>query len=595
MNSKLWFCFLVILAGCVPQEDLSLTNRSIGVIGCSNTAQTVYGYRWAGGEKMWIITEDTLHSYDGGAVRDWADDNSKLWDVFDTHFLRNPTTSIVWWQLCIRQDEVARSYEDAEQVLDILRQRIPGVRIYVSPLADYTGTVCEITGREGLEQAKSLALELADRNEDVFSGPFLGPLEPSQIMEQEDHCHPNEEGMGLMGKQLKDFFDREVLPANDSNLAQLENPVGQRNQQDYTQEAGISQEIQDFLRAGSSDKRITAAFQPVACQQSPQRKWDASYYQGKLIDTHLHIASIPDDPEDTFDDAPFPVLGVNLNVDDYLCMLTYEGTAKAFVFFPVWDPIRDESIEIVRKAREENSEMIVSFIMPPDDDGSPDGFPTVDAETLQEMLATEPGLFKGYGEIGLYARGDHGGPQGAPALPPDSERLQKIYPVLKEHNLVVYFHLGEGQQESFERVLEAHPDITFIWHGDQLIPYENGVQNLEHIAEILEGHPNVYYGIDELYGDVWLLRPEVTKEEFIAHFKDYAPLLKKDLATWKEFIEEHPDQVIWGSDRGVASVWTIDKDVALVLNDYVRYFIGHLSPDVQEKFAYLNAERALGR
>jgi hypothetical protein len=52
----------------------------------------------------------------------------------------------------------------------------------------------------------------------------------------------------------------------------------------------------------------------------------------------------------------------------------------------------------------------IPFLMPPDNDGSPDGFPTVNSEVLNEMLEIEPGLFKGYGEIGLYAR-NGGGPE----------------------------------------------------------------------------------------------------------------------------------------------------------------------------------------
>src|SRR3989338_7570273 len=102
--------------------------------------------------------------------------------------------------------------------------------------------------------------------------------------------------------------------------------------------------------------------------------------------------------------------------------------------------------------------------MAPDRDGDPYGFVTVDAQELTEMLNVYPGLFKGYGETGLY-----GHPGGAPPLPPDSQRLVEIYPVVRDNNLMVYFHLGEGQKESWEKALAANRDITFIWHGDQLI------------------------------------------------------------------------------------------------------------------------------
>lgn len=348
-----------------------------------------------------------------------------------------------------------------------------------------------------------------------------------------------------------------------------------------------------LYRAGSPTGLVATALAPGDCPPPPKRNWDSSFYQGPLIDTHIHIASIPEEPENFDKNGDHPVMGYNLKIADYVCMMDYENTKKVFAFFPVWDPITAESLEIVKTTMAKHGDRFVPFIMPPDHDNDISGFPTVSAEALKKMLNVYPGLFQGYGEIGLYARGDHGGPKGAPELPPDSPRLSAIYPIVRQHNLLVYFHLGEGHQASFERTLAANPDINFIWHGDQLIPYEQGGQNLKNIDDILSKHPNAYYGVDELYGDVWLLRPEVSQAKFLAHFKDYEPLLKKDLATWKSFIEKHPDQVLWGTDRGWSTAWSVDPDVALTLNNYSRAFIGRLTPAVQEKFAYKNAERLL--
>ncbi|MBI4086694.1 amidohydrolase family protein [Candidatus Kaiserbacteria bacterium] len=345
------------------------------------------------------------------------------------------------------------------------------------------------------------------------------------------------------------------------------------------------------------DTRVSAALgkplEETNCPPPPERHPYRSSYLGPMVDTHVHMAPIPDGP--VASDELRPTLGVNLTIADYVCMMDTEGTSKAFTFFPVWEPIISESVDVVDKTMERYPDRFVPFLMPPDRDDRPDGFPTVTADILSNMLKVVPGLFKGYGEIGLYARGDHGGPTGAPELPPDSSRLLAIYPVVRKDKLLVYFHLGQGQQESFEKVLSANPDINFIWHGDQLIPYgEGGKQNLSHIAEILERHPNAYYGVDELYGDVWLLRHDIPKEKFFTHLEKYEPLLKKDLATWKDFIEAHPDQVLWGTDRGGSALWSLDLDVAIALNDYTRAFIGRLDPSVQEKYAHKNAERLIG-
>lgn len=378
-----------------------------------------------------------------------------------------------------------------------------------------------------------------------------------------------------------------------SNLPEIENENVEVPQEIPVEE--VIADKQEEINKGRSfeekywEERINATFEPVDCPLPPKRNLPDSYYKGPMIDAHIHFHSLPDAaPSLDLSELRGDNLGTTSRVDDWICMLNYEGTKKAFVFFPVWDPIIEQSLDVVKKALEKYPDHFVPFIMPPDNDGSPHGSSTVDAKKLRRMLEVYPGLFRGYGEIGLYHRHE-----GAAALPPNSKRLKEIYPVVREHNLVVYFHLGEGQKDAFEEVLKENPDITFIWHGDQLIQCESCKKNLDDVAEILENHPNVYYGVDELYGDVFLLRPhDGNKKEFLDHFKDYEPLLEKDLETWKDFIEDHPDQVLWDTDRGIAN-WSTDLDVALTLNNYTRAFIGHLDPAIQEKFAYKNAERLI--
>ncbi len=197
-------------APSVSQAEVAST--TVGFIGCSNTRQTVYGYRWAGGSKLWKVYRETLNDYDDGSVRNWADPDALgyagLWERLDAHLATYPNTTAVWWQLCLPRDQAEITIAEVKPVLEQIRSRIPGVTVYVSPLADYTQNVCEITGVEGIERAHSLAAELDTRHEDVLPGPTLGPLSLAEIATQEqDRCHPNEEGMGTMGAQLKTFFD----------------------------------------------------------------------------------------------------------------------------------------------------------------------------------------------------------------------------------------------------------------------------------------------------------------------------------------------------------------------------------------------------
>ncbi|MBI2013623.1 MAG: hypothetical protein HYS87_02245 [Candidatus Colwellbacteria bacterium] len=344
------------------------------------------------------------------------------------------------------------------------------------------------------------------------------------------------------------------------------------------------------------DGRLTRAIGEYNCPTVSNLPDFGKLYDGPLIDTHMHIPHPPEGPEflDSLPySSPHPQLGRSITVSDYICNFKTTGITKAFIFFPVFRGLEDLHLAVADASVKRYPEFLVPFIMPPENDNDPSGFPTVSVDVLGEMLQVYSGLFRGYGEIGLYARGDNRGPTGAPELPPDSERLREIYPMIRENNLLVYFHLGRGQQESYERVLSANPDINFIFHGDQLIPYDRGVQNLNIIDGILSRHKNVYYGIDELYGDVWLLHPDKSKDQFFKHFENYEELLEYDIATWKGFIERHPDQVLWGTDRGVGNIWSMDRDVGLTLTRYARAFIALLEPSVQDRFAHLNAEALL--
>ncbi len=340
--------------------------------------------------------------------------------------------------------------------------------------------------------------------------------------------------------------------------------------------------------------RINAALAPSYCPPIEKTTYPGSYYQGQLTDTHLHIPDIPDWPADEEPRAdelegrfggPRAFIGWNVKMSEIACTLKHESTHKNFAFFPVYEemPEPEQILYIWKKTMEIYPEQFTPFIMSSGDDDEPNGFPTVDAATLREMLAIYPGLFQGYGEIGLYKREG-----GAAELPPDAQRLLDIYPVLREHNLVVYFHLGDGHKYEFEKVLKANPDITFIWHGDQL--------SADEVEDILSEHPNAYYGIDAFWGhdqDTFHLFVGKSKEAYLNKMDaEFDTVLNYAVADWKSVIERHPDQVLWGIDRGDA-VWNYDLDVGQMQVKLARAFIGKLKPDVQEKFAYKNAQRLL--
>lgn len=298
------------------------------------------------------------------------------------------------------------------------------------------------------------------------------------------------------------------------------------------------------------------------------------YYNGDLIDTHFHIPP----PLDV--SPPRPLLGTTITMKNIVCTLRAEDTSAVFAFYPVFDsyPFQD-FLKIPINVKEKYGGLFVPFLMPPGPDDLP---PSMSAKKIKPMLAEAPGLFQGYGEIGLY---DLESKRNADDYPPDVPLFQKIYSLVRKHQLIVYFHPGDRQADNFANVLAENPDINFIVHGDQI---------QGDIDALMDAYPNIYYSVDMLYGDQYLLRADGTKREFLDGLADWEPLLEQDLATWQPLIEEHPNRFMWATDRGDA-VWTYNKKIGRTLANYGRAFIARLSPDVQKKFAYKNAQRLINK
>lgn len=332
------------------------------------------------------------------------------------------------------------------------------------------------------------------------------------------------------------------------------------------------------------EQRIAAALEPVSCPPVEEIQYPSSYYQGPFIDSHFHIGSLSDQPPgDPLELPEYAWLGESITIDEIACTLKHDGIIAAFSFFNVWEDIEIPSIAVTKEIMDRYPDLFVPFIQPPDDPT-----PVVRASALKEMLSVFPGLFDGLGEIGFYGKY---GPVNDP--PPDAPVYLENYKLAEEHNLMVYYHLGRGHAEQFKQVIADHPNINFIFHGDTVTG--DGSTLVGVLTDIIASNKNVFYTIDELYGDEWLLQTGVSKQEFLAHFEDYEPLIQKDLDTWKEAIQAYPDQFMWGTDRGDEPLWTYDREVGEQLIDYSRAFIGRLDPEVQERFAYKNAQKLLNR
>jgi hypothetical protein len=336
------------------------------------------------------------------------------------------------------------------------------------------------------------------------------------------------------------------------------------------------------------EKRVDEALETYDCEEIPQENLPDDSYKGPLIDTHLHIPPLPDgfgDGEDNekslgvdadlYDQIPnelVPLLGKSVTIGKIACTLQQEGSMKVFAFFSVFPESPIPLIEVAKRTMEEYPLLFVPFIQSTGEEIS-----TVEAEILRKMLDVEPNLFKGLGEIG-------DSPTEPINLPSNDPIYLGDFEVAKEQNLIVYFHPGWEDHENLEDALQQFPEVTFIVHADNIRPY---------IKDLMDRNQNIYFTANDLFEEHIPKFRFGEKEVFIeAMERDWDILLDDAVEMYKPLIEAHPDRFMWGTDRADIA-WTYDEDVGILLARYGRAFIGRLNPEVQENFAYKNAERLI--
>jgi predicted TIM-barrel fold metal-dependent hydrolase len=96
-----------------------------------------------------------------------------------------------------------------------------------------------------------------------------------------------------------------------------------------------------------------------------------------------------------------------------------------------------------------------------------------------------------------------------------------------------------------------------------------------------------------------LLSPEgkaaETAERFLADVNRIGSdrLVEDGLTESAALLQKYPDRIFWGTDLG--PTWHFEDSVTGMVIKISREFIGKLPTDVQEKYAYKNAQRVFGR
>ncbi|MDP3733833.1 MAG: amidohydrolase family protein [Nanoarchaeota archaeon] len=299
----------------------------------------------------------------------------------------------------------------------------------------------------------------------------------------------------------------------------------------------------------------------VPCNLAPlQRQFsNTPYYTGPLFDAHIHLPGLPE-------------------IKKLSCTFDKEKVKGAIGFY--WSSQQSQSLEKTLTEAEsiktDSSGKIRLFLMPK----------PYSLKTLEDIEATQKGLFTGYGEMAFYSRGNPS--QSYYPQSPDEQQFLDLYVLAGKNNFVVMIHPDQGQESAIENVLQKNPNVKFYFHGEEI---ESAIMGL------MDKYTNVYYSIDATLsrlprsGDA--LHVSRTEEEYVSRVKqNFNAMLNGAVNDWKTKIEKHPDRFTWGTDRGGES-WHYGEEVSRLFEELSRAFIGQLDPAVQEKFAYKNAEKLL--
>ena len=376
----------------------------------------------------------------------------------------------------------------------------------------------------------------------------------------------------VIEKVTRDITEREIKRLAGGEVDQIKQAEIDRITQKKTEE--ITQRILGVSGDAKSLQDVECDKKPVLRQFS-----SASYYTGPLIDAHLHMPFTFDVPKSLYTQADYDgaVLEKDVAAGSIMCVFDKTGVKSAIGFYVIPSLLKGQAVVQIKEIDKTFAGRITPFMMPAHVSAL-----NVQPADVESVLNANPGLFKGYGEIGMYKDAYKG-------TSPDDASLLPFYDIADKYELVVMMHPDYGQRQAIEKILQDYPGVQFLFHGEQMRPYA---------AEIVAKYPNGYYTIDgdlsdipgehqsvNLYGDK-------TKEEFVAHFKrDYEQVLATAVTTWKGPIEKNPNKFLWGTDRGFTMHF--DAEVGALLDEIARAFIGQLDPAVQEKFAYKNAERLI--
>jgi len=310
-----------------------------------------------------------------------------------------------------------------------------------------------------------------------------------------------------------------------------------------------------------SSKKMNREFVP---------KFKGPHYIGPLFESHLHMPELVQD--DSIQNTS--TLNIDVTAQEIIDYLNKENINQAIAFSLPNPQKFQEYYTIANKFRD--VEAIKLFV----------GYPGPYPQMLESILGMSNGLYKGLGELGFYTYPLKG-------TPPDAPQMSALYNIIGKNNMIVMLHPDNGQAENVRNMLRKHPDVKFLFHGNEIC-YD--------IDAIISEFDNAYFSIDSavffttvynfpgrmprikpLYG-VFMSGPV---EKFVNDVGiQYYDILNDNIDFWKPKIVANPTKYLWGTDKFLPWHWT--EEASQLFEEFARAFTGALPKQVQEMYAHTN-------
>ena len=208
---------------------------------------------------------------------------------------------------------------------------------------------------------------------------------------------------------------------------------------------------------------------------------------------------------------------------------------------------------------------------------------------LRQYLQPKGPLW-GFGEIGLWR-------EEYQSVTFDSPHMQNIFKVVNETKGIVMIHSSSAPYGRPTELTEAEPSIRK--YPDAIFLFHN-IRTFDLVDQLMSKYPNVYFSLDFASSffqgrGVSLKADDANATTYLAAVNrtDLDYMVERNLQDLAPLLQKYPDRIFWGTD--FSEPWHFEESVTDLAVRISRQFIGRLPADIQEKYAYQNAQRVFGR